>query len=304
MLASLAQGRYGVQFQLDATAGTAPREAKAMKALCEAFSKVPKDVAAHGSISSMQHTDSGKKEDISGAWSSDTSVTLTGRPNLDNQAFGSDVESPDPVTHKNVKSLPKNIDKDCQATGKPIELLSFTALHEVGHGVDDANTYMARNGHLPDHGGWIQFGGGVQQIADVVAADIVKKNPGTTFYSMAADKKYVMAKLLNQDAPRPTPALNTPDWKALKAFDDWYKLAVSSHVYERQGDCDAITIGKYIYHEAYPRNWVGYLAEARSKGLTGYQFRHPGEWFAELYAGFHSKRLGPKHPSRAWLEKL
>jgi hypothetical protein len=49
---------------------------------------------------------------------------------------------------------------------------------------------------------------------------------------------------------------------------------------------------------------VSYLQAARSKGLTGYQFRSPAEWFAELSAGFHSGVLGPNHPSRAWLAKL
>ena len=49
---------------------------------------------------------------------------------------------------------------------------------------------------------------------------------------------------------------------------------------------------------------VSPLASARSKGLTGYQFRAPGEWFAELYAGWKSGRLGPKHPALEWLKKL
>ena len=42
----------------------------------------------------------------------------------------------------------------------------------------------------------------------------------------------------------------------------------------------------------------------RKQGLTGYQFRAPGEWFAELYAAFKANILGPKHPARDWLKKL
>jgi hypothetical protein len=72
----------------------------------------------------------------------------------------------------------------------------------------------------------------------------------------------------------------------------------------RQGDCDAIKIGDYIYHEAYARSWVRYLAAARNKALTGYQFRAPGEWFAELYAGFRSGKLQDTHPAMEWLKKL
>ena len=81
-------------------------------------------------------------------------------------------------------------------------------------------------------------------------------------------------------------------------------LATSKNIYRRQGDCDKIKIGDYIYHEAYARQWVGYKAAARGKGLTGYQFRAPPEWFAELYAGYRSGKLGPDHPAREWLAKL
>ena len=96
------------------------------------------------------------------------------------------------------------------------------------------------------------------------------------------------------------------DWaKAKRDFDNWHTLASAEGVWDRQPECDdPLTIGVRIYHEAYPRNWVSYLAEARTRGLTGYQFRAPSEWFAELYAGYKSGKLGPKHPAIEWLKKL
>jgi hypothetical protein len=48
---------------------------------------------------------------------------------------------------------------------------------------------------------------------------------------------------------------------------------------------------------------VSYLASARKGGITGYQFRAPAEWFAELYASFHMDKLKPTHPARNWLAK-
>ena len=51
-------------------------------------------------------------------------------------------------------------------------------------------------------------------------------------------------------------------------------------------------------------SWVSYKLAARSQGITGYQFRSPMEWFAELYAAYFSKKLNPKHPAAAWLGKL
>jgi len=113
-----------------------------------------------------------------------------------------------------------------------------------------------------------------------------------------------VARLLNQPGVRPTAAPDTPDAKALDEFDRWIKLAVSSGIYERDSDCKSIAIAGRVYHQAYARDWVSYLYAARSKGLTGYQFRAPGEWFAELYAGYRAGSLGPKHPALEWLKKL
>jgi hypothetical protein len=307
MIAQLAKGRYGVEIAFDPGAPSA-REATTLKFLCKTFSKVPKDVKAAGSIIKIDHTDSADKDDISGAWGFDAKVELTGRPNLNTQGFGSKLTRK--VRNKDgsistVKQLPGKIDPDCEAVGGDAELLSFTALHEVGHGVDDANTYMAQNGMRPDHGGWTDYGSGVQPIADAVGPWVAAKIGGTNnFYKTPADKAYVLAKLLNQPAVPPTPAPGSDDAKALAEFDRWYGLATAPGIYERQSDCATIVVGTLIYHEAYPRAWVSYLAAARSKGLTGYQFRAPGEWFAELYAGYKADRLGKKHPARDWLKKL
>jgi hypothetical protein len=278
-----------------------------MKALCKTFAKVPQHAKAAGSISKVTHTDAAGAPGISGAWNTDTTVTLSGRPEAGKRKFGS------ALTKKvagggSVKQLPADIDKDCITTGgDDPDLLSFVALHEVGHGVDDSNTYMLRNGIKEDHGRWVRYGAGVQPIADAVGAHIRAKVKGTnTFYTKPEDRKYVLDKILNQNPVRPATVLAGSDnAKAYDEFDNWHRLAVSPGVYERQGDCETITIaGKTIYHQAYARDWVSYDAAARKKGVTGYQFRAPGEWFAELYAAFKSNKLGPKHPARDWLKKL
>jgi hypothetical protein len=110
--------------------------------------------------------------------------------------------------------------------------------------------------------------------------------------------------LQSKPPTRPAVAALSAEDIALTAFEKWHAVATAHNVYRRQGDCDFLKIGDYVYHEAYARNWVGYLHAARLKGLTGYQFRAPGEWFAELYAGFRSNKLGPDHPAREWLTTL
>ena len=307
MIAALATGRFGVTMVPDTSATAAPHEAKNMKALYATFAMVPKDVKSFGSISQITHTDS---TGGSGDWSTDTTVRLTGRAGRHKQELGPKMTATDPTDptgNTKVKQLPADVDKDCLPVGGDGEYVSFTALHEVAHGLDDSQTYMQRNGSREDHGGWTSHGSGVQVIADAVGPHIRGKAGGSnTFYSKPEDKKYVVDKLLNQKPVRPsTLVAGSDDAKAYDAFDRWHSLATSDGIWERQGDAEEIAIGgTKVYHEAYPREWVSYLLAARKKGLTGYQFRAPGEWFAELYAGFKSKKLGPKHPARDWLKKL
>ena len=303
MIAALATGRFGVTMVPDTSASAAPHEAKNMKALCKTLAMVPKDVKSFGSISKITHTDS---TGGSGAWSTDTTVTLSGRPDLHTQQLGTKMTAKD-TTGATVKQLPADVDKDCLPVGGDGEYTSFTALHEVGHGVDDARTYMQRNGAREDHGGWTVHGSGVQAIADAVGPHIRAKAGGSnTFYSKPEDRKYVLDKLLNQKPARPSALVaGSDDAKAYDAFDRWHMLATSDGIWGRQGDAEEIAIGgTTVYHQAYPREWVSYNLAARKKGLTGYQFRAPAEWFAELYAGFKSKKLGPKHPANDWLKKL
>ena len=309
MIAALATGRFGVTMVPDTSAAAvaAKEEAKNMKGLYKTFLMVPKDVKAFGSITSITHTDS---TGGSGAWGPDGAVTLSGRPGDHTQELGPKMTAPDPsdpTGAKKVKQLPADVDKDCLPVGGDGEYTSFTALHEVAHGIDDAKTYMLRNQGREDHGGWISYGSGVQVIADAVGPHIRTKAGGAnTFYSKVEDKKYVLDALLNQKPTRPsTLVAGSDDEKAYIEFDRWYGLATSDGIWQRQGDAEAIAIGgTTVYHESYPREWVSYLLAARKKGLTGYQFRAPAEWFAELYAGFKSKKLGPKHPARDWLKNL
>lgn len=306
MIAALATGRFGVQMVPDTSVAAGPHEAKNMKGLYKTFSMVPKDVKAFGSITKITHTDS---TGGSGAWGPGGAVTLSGRPGMHTQELGPKMTASDPADPTGatkVKQLPADIDKDCLPVGGDGEYTSFTALHEVAHGVDDSKTYMLRNGDREDHGGWQSYGSGVQVIADAVGPHIRAKAGGSnTFYTKAEDKKYVLDALLNQKPARPsTLVAGSDDAKAYDAFDRWHGLATSDGIWERQGDAEEIAIGGTVYHESYPREWVSYLLSARKKGLTGYQFRAPAEWFAELYAGYHSKKLGPKHPANDWLKKL
>ena len=129
---------------------------------------------------------------------------------------------------------------------------------------------MLRHQSDPGHGGWTSYGSDVKKVADVIG-------PNFRFYTTPEQQKYVLDKLMNVPPVDPPAPDAKTDWAGRKTdFDSWHEIATSDDVYRRQADCDALTIGKRIYHEAYARQWVSYLAAARAKGLTGYQFRAPG----------------------------
>jgi hypothetical protein len=298
---ALAKGRYGVKFASGAPLPGGD-QAKSMKAVCAMFSTIPKDIRGNTSISSVSHDDGIGAAGVSGAHNFDTAaVTLSGRPAAANQTFGAGQASKSPFTGTAVAQLPAAIDANCQPkTTTAVDYLAFAAAHEVGHGVDDKRGFMATYGSQEKYGGWVAFGSNLQTLADIVGGDA----RFAEFYKTPAQKQYILDKLMSKPATAPATVAASPADVARIAFDGWHLMATSTNIYRRQADSDSIKIGKHIYHEAYPRTWVGYLATARNKALTGYQFRAPAEWFAELYAGYRSGKLRDDHPAMDWLTKL
>jgi hypothetical protein len=308
LLNALAEGRYGVKFKsgkpLPALPPTPPEfptgrpagdPAKAMKSVCKMFSEIPQDIVKNKSITSVSYEDAFGS--AGGAYAPDDgSVSMNGRAGVIKQRFGANLKN------KGQQQLPSNVDDACKPVdaSKEVEYLGFAAAHEVGHGMDDSSGFMAQYGSQAKYGGWITYGSSVQPIADAIGGDSRFKD----FYQTPEQRRYILGRLQNVAVTPPTVTDPSPEKAALDEFEKWFKLATAANVFRRQDDCNTIKIGDRIYHEAYARMWVSYLAVARRQALTGYQFRAPGEWFAELYAGFRSKQLKDEHPAMAWLKKL
>lgn len=182
----------------------------------------------------------------------------------------------------------------------PPPKFSWTTLHEIGHAVDDKNGYMRTNGHQPSHAGWKEYGSDVREIAKAAAS---KFN-----YS----PKYIEAYLSKSkmDPPPPEGGASQAEWDRARVMAEtwcdgirtkskiWYSASASANaMIDYNGE-------KRVYQEAYDNKWVSYLFDKRKEGVAGYQFRAPGEWFAELYAALHTGKMNPSHPARSWLEGL
>jgi hypothetical protein len=296
ILTALAEGRYGMAFSVDPSADP-KNEMKAMKTVCGMFAKIPHDIVGNTSITKVSHRDKTDKSVGGGYTPASGAIGMSGRPKIAEQEFGAALSKT--KDGKPVSELPGKIDPDCQpANEKKVDFLAFAAAHEVGHGVDDSKSFMAKNLAKPAFGGWIEHGADMQAVADVVG-------PHFKFYTTPEQKEYVLSTLLSKPTTTPPVPSAPGDWAKWKQdFDDWFEIASNGNPWWSQSKSDAITIGGRIYQQAYTRNWVSYDASARNKGLTGYQFRAPGEWFAELYAGYRSGKLGKKHPALEWLTKL
>jgi hypothetical protein len=188
-----------------------------------------------------------------------------------------------------------DVSEDFQPVGaKTQSYFNWTTLHEIGHAVDDKEKFMERKGFQPEMGGWTQFGSNVSMIAQALQNDDRFKADGTAF-----NLDYITEKLKGNTPSAPDAnGVDPGKWEAArKAIDEWVAaVGVDSKLWKDGAACKTRAIGGRVYHEAYKKDWVSYDLAARTRGISGYQFRAPGEWFAELYAAYYSGKLKPQHP--------
>ncbi len=199
----------------------------------------------------------------------------------------------------------EGLDPDCQRRpgAKKPPYFSFTTLHEIGHAVDEKSQVMNSKMAKPSFGGWIDHKEDCSTIADIAAAHF------------GFDSKQIEAWLrddeLDEDDAPQAPEDKTEAAKWRKTRDktlDWC-LAVKmtgedDGLFNRGSKARKYAIGGRVYQEAYSGKWVSYDVGARRQAITGYQFRAPGEWFAEIYAAYYSDQLKDSHPAVSWLTQL
>lgn len=182
-----------------------------------------------------------------------------------------------------------------------VNMFDSTVRHEIGHRVDASvggPAYCATD----NGGGWLKWTG-----PDGMAERIVTASGGKIASWANADQKKAIIDCLQTivDEQKPDkvearikalPFLANHATDAAQAtmvsdiLTDNASLALQS-CFAKQGpwSTGGVHLGDRIYHESYAgrKEWVSYKHAARNKKVSTYQFRAPGEWFAEAYATYY-----------------
>jgi hypothetical protein len=169
------------------------------------------------------------------------------------------------------------------------EGFSISTLHEIGHSVDARHGIMPKCQESNNCGNWKKSS--VDEVAQAVYLQIAGNWVGNAMQT--PQQKLVEAVKA---------VLATGELKAPKDIDqsEWGKFVTTLSdcvlIREDQSPWDAqevVAFGGRAYLESYKNDWWSYNRTSRTGANTvrGYQWRAPGEWFADLYAfsWYHKK---------------
>ena len=175
-----------------------------------------------------------------------------------------------------------------------------TVRHEVGHAVDSQLGWSASGEPSKRaRGGWTVYA----QDHDRCAKAMINASDGAIARRISTNKRRdIRAVMVNVMANRTPTTIATdlaalPWWGKLSAglqnalLNDRALVALGGQFSEAGPWWQAgggIQVGKYAFHESYDStDWVRYQHAARGWKVSTYQFRAPGEWFAEAYAAYY-----------------
>jgi hypothetical protein len=186
----------------------------------------------------------------------------------------------------------------------------FTTLHEIGHAVDDRVKFMSSRMEKDGFGKWKKET--FESVLGSFLPTLVTDCTGGAKKAQAADLEAMLTDLIKTgNCTKPANATA----KLGSLFAEWDQIQnhavvvkCKEGVYTKakpwnkgKAHADAVEFGGRVYQEAYDNDWYSYaLADRATTGVTKYQWRAPGEWFAEIYALYYLNKLSRSHPMSGW----
>ncbi len=193
----------------------------------------------------------------------------------------------------------------------------FSTLHEVGHAVDSKVNFMGQRMDDPAFGGWRD-----DKTVDKVVAYLGKEGGFIARHTGGAKKAteadlnaLLLSYINNRTAPKPLDA-GKPLGSLLEEWDAIVGDAVIKVCVDGMRIGDAaweggaakaarLKVAGRCFHNSYGGDtWVSYDYGSRAPtGVSTYQWRAPGEWFAEIYALYYLGKLAETHPLTQWFKE-
>jgi len=196
-----------------------------------------------------------------------------------------------------------------------------TVRHEIGHAVDAKIGGFAGMCSRPVGGEWLyHFASNLEPLA----RRLVQWSVGPIWALDDTALDTVIEALGEAMAEGSAPDMLT----RLEALPAWKRLSAEQRAaIENDPAIEVLSIGLdqpwqnasgggvpvdgRIYQESYGGVWASYRVDARSRAVSQYQFRAPGEWFAEAYAAYYDPRgvysgelLDRRDPAaKAWFDQ-
>lgn len=194
---------------------------------------------------------------------------------------------------------------DYEIGGKTVKLNEFNAmmLHEIGHAVDDKFKIMSALGKTAGFGLWNDET--LDSVVDAITTEAVGKMGKVSDQLRTDARAAIRAAHLGNDPVKPQ-GCGPLQWRTLKKYTDIAKAVSFKADPWFNASPSAVKIGKRVYLQAYESTWCSYDVGERAKiEVRNYQWRAPGEWFAEIYAvSWIAKKVTPSNVPRELAEYL
>lgn len=182
--------------------------------------------------------------------------------------------------------------EDYKIDGETIPANSFdvTMLHEMGHALDDRRGIMAKHMAKTGCGGWQKES--KDSVADALLAFFKTKVTVGKEITEEVARGAIVAALSGTTPTAPDGAADS-DWQKVLGFlADYPQKVIGSY---NPWFKEPVDVSGRAYIQSYSSRWNSYEVAARAPTkVNNYQWRAPGEWFAEVYAiSWLSKKKPP-----------